>query len=117
MQRSCLNLTDATGKDASDPPSWRTYGQGVDFLPAYDSTLRISQITVCAGNGRSNLKGFSFRLSDPNGGGASDVDLPMMGKTGTDEASECVDLPVTGRITKIITSLTSDGKFVNAISF
>ena len=40
-----------------------------------------------------------------------------MGKTGTDEASECVDLPVTGRITKIITSLTSDGKFVNAISF
>ena len=86
-------------------------------MPAYDSALRISQITVCSGNGRGNLKGFSFKLSDPNGDSDDDVDIPIMGKTGTDDASECVDLPVAGRVTKIVTSLTDDGKYVNAISF
>ena len=86
-------------------------------MPAYDSALRISQITVCTGNGRGNLKGFSFKLSDPNGDSDDDVDIPIMGKTGTDDASGCVNLPVTGRVTKIVTSLTDDGKYVNAISF
>ena len=70
MRRDCLSLTGATGKDAEDPVSWRTYGQDLDFMPQYDSALRISQITVCSGNGRQNLKGFSFRLTDPSGASA-----------------------------------------------
>ena len=117
MRRDCLSLTGATGKDAEDPVSWRTYGQGLDFMPEYDAALRISQITVCYGNGRQNLKGFSFRLTDPTGASAEQIDIPIMGKKGTEEASTCTDIPVTGQITKIVTSLTDDGKYVNAISF
>ena len=117
LARECLSTTDATGVNASDPPSFSAYGEDLDFMPLHDSAMRISQITVCSGRGGGPLKGFSFRLSDPSGDDSDAIDTPSMGSTVADATSECVDLPVTGSITRIVTSTSGDGGHVSGISF
>ena len=58
MLRECLSLTDATGSKSNQAPDFGLYGENADFMPLYDESMRVRQVTVCYGNGRGNLKGF-----------------------------------------------------------
>ena len=51
-------MTDATGSKSDQAPNFELYGENADFMPLYDDSMRVQQVTVCYGNGRGNLKGF-----------------------------------------------------------
>ena len=78
--------------------------------------MRVTQITSCNGNGRDRLKGFVFRLSDPNDSSKGFIDLPIMGKTGSDDASTCYTDNVLYDVTSISATINNKG-FVNSLQF
>ena len=63
LSRQCLSITDATGSASGDPISFSTYGEDAEFMPLYDSGVRISEITVCTETNGGSLKGLSFKMS------------------------------------------------------
>ena len=76
----------------------------------------MTQITTCTGNSAGNLKGFWFRLSDPEDDNSEYIDLPIMGKTGTESKSTCYTIDVQSTIEEIQADDNFVG-FVNAISY
>ena len=102
-------------QDASEPMGFGHYGSGDQGMPLFDSSLRVSKIEVCKSHS-DKLKGFSFTLSDPSGESQETIDLTFLGNQGGSQAI-CETIDVDSRIKKIKVSLTSDGRFVDGISF
>ena len=118
----CLNMTDAVGMHSDDPPSFSLYEGSDDSSPQFFTqihpTFRVTEITTCFGNMSPGImKGFSFKLSDPNNSNSGAIELPMLGKEGAPNSNTCETIDMTQGLVKIKTSLDITNRFVNAISY
>ena len=92
ISKDCLHKTSSFGQDHDDDPSMQPYTDSNFDGSKVLSSMRITEIKVCSGRDKGNLKGFQFKLSDPENPDVA-VDLPYMGKPVDEELCQTVSVP------------------------